>query len=200
MSHLQPLLQIDWNDRFDDFKPDNHAAVTVDCTDFPILETYPFDPDLWSFKLNGPGYRYEIGVCIATGLIVWLNGPYKPRRWVDITIFRHRMMWALREGEYIVGDGGYRDGFQFVITKRAGPQWLQDMTALATARHETINSRMKIWAIVRNAYRFGQGSEERLKRHEQTINGIANVVNIWLRESPAFQVDYDDSGCIEYLL
>jgi hypothetical protein len=117
----------------------NHAAVTVDCTDMATQETYPFDEDLWSYKLNGPGYRYEIGVCIATGFIVWLNGPYKPRPWVDITIFRHRMMWALNNGEWIVGDGGYRDGFQFVIPKRAGAQWLQEMTSMATARHETIN-------------------------------------------------------------
>ena len=165
-----------------------------------IWETYPFDPDLWSFKLNGPGLRYEVGVCINTGLIVWLNGPYKPRRWVDITIFRHRMLYALGPDEWIVGDGGYRDGFQYVIPKRAGPQWLRKMTALATARHEIINSRLKVWAIIRNAYRYGQGSEERLRRHERTVNGIANVVNIWLMESPAFQLEcYDDAGAIHDL-
>jgi hypothetical protein len=174
--------------------------VTVDCTDMVSQETYPFDPDLWSYKLNGPGYWYEIGVCIATGFIVWLNGPYKPKPWVDITIFRHRMMWALNNGEWIVGDGGYRDGLQFVIPKRAGAQWLREMTAMATARHETINSRMKIWAILRNAYKYGQGSEERMQRHGQTVNAIANVVNIWLVEDPPFQCDYDDSGCMEELL
>jgi hypothetical protein len=83
----------------------------------PVWETYPFDPDRWSYKLNGPGMHYEIGVCIAAGHIVWLNGPYKPRLWVDISIFCHRMMWALNDGEWIVGDGGYCDGNQFVIQK-----------------------------------------------------------------------------------
>ena len=110
------------------------------------------------------------------------------------------MLYALGPDEWIVGDGGYRDGFQYVIPKRAGPQWLREMTALATARHETINSRLKVWAIIRNAYRYGQGSDERLKRHERTVNGIANVVNIWLMESPAFQVEcYDDAGGIHDL-
>ena len=73
------------------------------------------------------------------------------------------------------------------------------MTALATARHETINSRMKVWAILRTAYRYGQGLEQRLLRHERTVNAIANVVNIWLMESPAFDVDYDDSGFLNFL-
>ena len=75
-----------------------------------------------------------------------------------------------------------------------------EMTALATARHETINSRLKVWAIVRNAYRYGQGEEERLARHERTVCAIANVTNIWLAESPAFQIeDYDDAGATDNL-
>jgi hypothetical protein len=81
--------KIDLDERFVGFKDENFAAVTVDCTDMPEWETYPFDPDWWSYKLNGPGMHYEIGVCIATGHIVWLNGPYKPQPWVDISIFCH---------------------------------------------------------------------------------------------------------------
>jgi hypothetical protein len=67
-----------------------------------------------------------------------------------LTIFRHRMMWALTNGEQIVGDMGYCDGYQFVIPKHTGPQWLQEMMSIATVRHETINSWMKVWAIFAN--------------------------------------------------
>jgi hypothetical protein len=116
----------------------------------------------------------------------------------DLSIFWHRMMWALTDGERIVGDQGYRDGYQFVIPKQSGPQWLRDMTALATARHETINSWMKVWAITLSSYQHGQGLQERLLRHEQTVNAIANVINIWLMDSPAFAAKYDDSGYVEY--
>jgi hypothetical protein len=42
-------------------------------------------------------------VCIATGNIVWINGPYKPARWVDISIFRDKLMWELLDGEWVVG-------------------------------------------------------------------------------------------------
>ena len=28
-------------------------------------------------KLNGPGLKYELGVCIKTGRILWLNVPFK---------------------------------------------------------------------------------------------------------------------------
>ena len=172
----------------------------MDCNDFEIEEVYPFDPDLWSFKSNGLGLRYKIGICIATGLIVWLKGPYKPQRLVDISIFWHQMRWQLRMGEWIVGNRGYRDSFNFVIPKGVGPAWLQEMMGMATARHETINSRLKTFRLVWHPYRFGQGNFERLTRHKRTITAICNVVNIWLVESPAFQLDYDDSGCLEFLV
>jgi hypothetical protein len=191
--------QIDWNDWFENFKEGNRAAFTVDCTDFKVQETYPFEKELWSFKYNGPGLRYEVGVCIDTGLIVWLNGPYLPRSMNDLSIFRHRMMWALADGEWIVADQGYRDGYQFVIPKQSGPQWLRELTSLATSRHETINSRMKVWAILSTSYRHGQGLQERLSRHERTVNAIANVVNIWLMDCPSFTVEYDDSGYVEFI-
>jgi hypothetical protein len=72
------------------------------------------------------------------------------------------------------------------------------MASMATARHKTINSRMKVWAILHTPYQHGQGADEQMTHHERTVNAIANVVQIWLVESPPFQCDYDDSGCMDY--
>jgi hypothetical protein len=83
-----------------------------------------------------------------------------------------------------------------IVVSATGPVWLQEMTAMATARHETINSRMKVWAILRNAYKYGKGTDERMHRHGRTVKAIANVVNIWLTESPSFPCEYDDSDCM----
>jgi hypothetical protein len=47
-------------------------------------------------------------------------------------------------------------------------------------------------------YRHGQGLQEWLLWHEQTVNAIANVVHIWLMDSPSFTVEYDDSGNVEF--
>ena len=47
----------------------SHCAVyiTVDGTDFKIKEPTPFSPTWYSQKHNGPGLRYEVGICIHTG-------------------------------------------------------------------------------------------------------------------------------------
>jgi hypothetical protein len=183
---ISQLDVIRWEDRHDG-GIDTLAKVSIDGTDGAIQEVYPFDPELYSYKLNAAGLRYEIGICIATGLIVWVNGPYKPAKWPDLKIFRDAMIHALDIGEWIVADGGYNDGFQFVIPKRCGPLELQLMTARAGARHETVNARIKIFGVLHEPFRHG------LNRHGSVFNAIANVVQISLMvESPLFTVAYDD--------
>ena len=51
--------------------------------------------------------RYEVGVCIKNGHIVWLNGPYLAGKWNDILIFRHCLIDCLDEGERVECDDGY---------------------------------------------------------------------------------------------
>jgi len=64
---------IDLENRFDGDPPDDLAFrcfVSLDGTDFSIYEPTPFDAKWYSHKLNGPGLRYEIGICLRTGDIV----------------------------------------------------------------------------------------------------------------------------------
>jgi hypothetical protein len=70
------------------------------------------------------------------------------------------------------------------------------MMAMAMACYETINSWMKVWAILRNAYKYGKRTDEQMRQHGHTMKAIANVVNIWFTKSPPFQCEYDDSDCM----
>ena len=56
--------------------PGQRCKITVDGTDFHIQEPAQFDPKWYSHKFKGPGLCYEIGVCIKTRWIVWVNGPF----------------------------------------------------------------------------------------------------------------------------
>lgn len=183
------IQQINFEQRHDDSNGSS-AKVSVDGVDCPVQETSPFDPTLWSHKLNNAGLRYEIGVAVQTGKIVWVNGPYPPGPWPDLRIFRHRLMHNLDENEFIVGDGGYKDGTTFVVSKYWGPEWFQTMTANVMSRHETINSRFKKFKILSTVYRHG------VDNHGDTFAAIANVVQIELETHPAFSVEYNDNDVI----
>ncbi|KAI2510184.1 hypothetical protein MHU86_4216 [Fragilaria crotonensis] len=68
------------------------------------LRADPFDSQWFSHKFRGPGLRYEMAVCIQTGDIVWVNGPYKCGKWPDVKIFKSRLMHLLGDDEMVEAD------------------------------------------------------------------------------------------------
>ena len=79
------FLQIKWENRFHGYCGGS-CLVMVDGTDFWICEPEPFTKNFYSHKFAKAGLHYEVGVCIQTGLIVWINGPFVAGKYNDITI------------------------------------------------------------------------------------------------------------------
>ena len=73
----------------------SQCKITVDGTDFRIMEPYPFDEKWLSEKFNGPGVKYEVGICIQTGWIVHVNGPYACGQWHDLAVARDSLCYKL---------------------------------------------------------------------------------------------------------
>jgi DDE superfamily endonuclease len=162
------------------------CKITVDGTDCPIQEPTPFNPGWYSHKFKGPGVRYEVGVCIRTGWIVWVNGPFPCGRWPDINIFRNNLVFKLGLGEMVLADGGYRDGRVFCDTPNGFNTPEQYVKSVARARHETVNGRFKRFEVLNAPYRHD------LRTHGWCFRAIANITQIKIQTvEPVFQVLYD---------
>ena len=61
------IFQIHFEDRFIDFHFGATIFNSLDDLDCMIEEPQPFDKKWQSFKSNGPGLRYEIGLNIYNG-------------------------------------------------------------------------------------------------------------------------------------
>ena len=92
-----------------------NCLSTVDGTDFKIRQPAPFWNGWYSHKFNAPAVKYEVGVSIQRGDIVWVNGPF-PGKWHDMTIFCRDMKGMLDEGERVEADDGYRGGLNYIET------------------------------------------------------------------------------------
>jgi hypothetical protein len=166
-------------------RPFQNARVTLDGTDFAIQEPSPFNPGWYSHKFKGPGLRYELGVAIATGWIVWINGPFPCGSWPDLKIARHGIQLYMDPGEKYIADGGYRDGQQFGRTPTGLNNEQQRLEGILRARHETVNGRFKCWAALNGTFRHD------VHLHKKVFFSIANIVQIVIEEeSPPFQVSY----------
>jgi len=167
----------------------NHSIcrVTVDGVDFSMYEPSPFNPKWLSHKFNGPGLRYEIGICIQTSWVVWINGPFPPSDYPDISIARDGINDELDPGEKYLADGGYADGNQYSTT----PDGINDhdhwMKAKARARHEAVNHLFKNWGILERRFRHNK------LLHGKVFGAVANLVQASIMTGhPVFDVRYKD--------
>ena len=131
----------------------NDCLITVDGTDFRIAEQGKI---FYSHKYKKSGLRYEVGLCILTGDIVWINGPYECGTWPDISIFRNSLISHLSYGERVEDDGGYiGEAPDHIKCPKSfvNPEETVRMQVRARSRQETVNKRFKNWGILKQVYR-----------------------------------------------
>lgn len=88
---------------------DTNIFVSIDGTDFKIMEQSEFNPKWWSHKFNGPGLRYELAISIRKGDIVWAHGGLPCGEWPDLRLARNAFIEAMLPGELAVADRVYND-------------------------------------------------------------------------------------------
>lgn len=138
------------------------CLVSVDCTDCKVERIAGAEKAFQSYKFRGPGLRYEIAICIMTGWIVWLMGPFPAGDWPDVEIFRFALKDMLGRNERVEADDGYvgEDPTTAKVPRRKVHN--QDPKILAVRcrvrrRHETGNARFKQFKIL--ADKFGYDVE-----------------------------------------
>ena len=112
------------------------------------MEPSPFNPKWYSHKFHGPGLRYEIGICIRTGHVVWAYGGLPCGEWPDLRLARSRFILNLQAGEKAIADRGYNDQ-NFLISQTA----LMTRRKRNIARHETLNGRLKQFCCLKERFR-----------------------------------------------
>ncbi len=153
----------------------NTIYVSVDCTDVRIQEPKPFHAKWYSQKFRGPGIRYELGISVIGGQIVWVNGPFPAGEFSDQRIFNLNMKNNLGGHGKALADAGY-----------AGPRVvhgsiLNDLDGQRAgrlrARHEQINGGLKSFSCLKNRWRHG------LHKHSTCFFAVATVVQVQLESS-----------------
>jgi len=136
----------------------NDCLLQVDGTDCKTQNQGVSHKSFYSFKFNHGGLRYEVGLCIRTGHIVWINGPFPPGDWPDVEVFRSSLKLNIDENERVETDDGYI-GEDPCFTKcpggvrfMEGQQW-HDKRSKVRNRGETANHRLKTFKVLQETFR-----------------------------------------------
>ena len=142
-----------------------------------IQEPMPFSPRWYSHKFKSAGLRYEVGVGIANGHIVWSHGPFPCGEYNDLAIFRLRMKQSLLPEEKVVSDAGYQDErCSANSTSIEANNW-----GYVRARHEAVNKRLKQFNVLGRKFRHN------LSPHGDCFNAVCNLTQLMIeRGEPVF--------------
>ena len=135
----------------------DRCLVTVDGTHFRILNQFPNNSstpikDWFSQKFKSAGVNYEVAVCIKTGDIVWIHGPF-PAATHDITVFRYRLRDKLTFREQVMADLGYRGDNKCMTPLHALSRLHKRAMSALRGRHETVNRRFKTFGALEQRFR-----------------------------------------------
>lgn len=140
----------------------------MDGVDFKILEPSNFNKKWYSHKFKGPGIRYELGLCIRTGSIVWKNGGYPCGEYPDLKLAREAYVLSVNQGEKTMADKGYNDSNFFILPNEVNSR----MHKRIMSRHETLNKRIRQFNILSHTYRHD------IKKHPMIFHAVVNITQI----------------------
>lgn len=130
-----------------------------------------------SHKFKNSGLRYEVGVGIQGGDIVWVNGPYPCGKYNDIKIFKDGMKKKLSFcEEKVEADDGYRGEDFYIELPKKGTKKQRTEKTLARGRHETVNNRFKFWNVLKE--RFRQKNDD---FHGHIVKTICTITQMEIR-------------------
>jgi hypothetical protein len=136
----------------------NDCLLQVDGTDCKTTNQGASHQAFYSFKFNYGGLRYEVGICIRTGHIAWINGPFPPGDWPDVEVFRSTLKLNLEEGERVETDDGYLGEDPCFTKCPGGVRFMEDQQwhkkrSVVRNRGETANHRLKTFKVLQDTFR-----------------------------------------------
>ena len=171
----------------------NDCLLSVDGTDFRIQQKGVTKKGnaFGSHKYAGKSaLRYELGIDILKGNLVWVEGPYPAGTWPDIKIFLNCLAGHLLPGERVEADNGYvghPDKIKCPLNDCNRAENLA-MQSAARSRHETFNGRLKNWGILERKFRHD------IRQHGSIFYACAIITQLIIANGePLFEVEYGDN-------
>lgn len=147
--------------------------------DFKINEPRPFSTKWFSHKFKSAGLRYEIGLNIKSGDIVWKFGGYPCGQYPDLKLTEQAYLVSINPDEKTVADRGYKNDLFFIL-----PNGLNKVRhSQIMSRHETLNKRIRQFNILKDTFRHN------LDLHPIVFHAVLNITQLQIQNGePLYSV------------
>jgi hypothetical protein len=141
-------------------------------------------------------------ICPSVGYTMICRYPFPAAEKHDKTVFcggtnkqpreqwdRNSLYHHIPKGKKALGDSAYEGVPEKVTVKRAGQdKEVQDLIDLALCRQETFHGRLRNFAILRNCFRHGKSTKDKMEIHETVSDAVLVITMYDLEYHPLFEV------------
>ena len=130
----------------------------------------------YSQKFNKAGLAYEIGVSVYHNKVCWCSGPF-PAGQNDLRIFRkpNGLMSKIPENKRVIADEGYVGEPTKAATRNEfDSSDVVNLKRRAKARQESVNQKLKSFAILNQAFRTTGG--QRMVKHQMAFEACLIII------------------------
>ena len=173
--------------------------MSIDGVDFQVQEVGPFQKgfsEKWSSTKFGKraALRYEIGISIMKGELVWTNGPFPAGKWTDYKIFKlGGLVDHLEENERVEADDGYAAADPEFARSRSGVWHSEEMRKLRNtirARQESFNKKLREFGALKNIWRHD------IEKHHLVFDAACLLIQIGIENGEGL---FDIENIDEYM-
>eukprot|EP00536_Pseudo-nitzschia_multiseries_P015770 jgi/Psemu1/43791/gm1.43791_g len=133
---------------------------------------------MYSHKFNGPAVKYEVGVCLKTGWIVWINRPFVGSK-NDGTIYKEGLSNLLHDDEAVEVDRGYRGHDKMKLPDMGLTGIERKMKSNAQSQHETVKGRLKIFNVLTSHFRNMKTNRQgMMQKHKISFEAVAVITQL----------------------
>eukprot|EP00536_Pseudo-nitzschia_multiseries_P016972 jgi/Psemu1/48718/gm1.48718_g len=122
--------------------------------------------------------KYEVGFCLKTGWIVWINGPFVGSK-NDGTIFKKGLSNLLHDNEAVEVDRGYRGDDKMKLPDMGFTRIERKMKSNTWSQHETVNGRLKIFNILTSHFwHMKPNRQGMMQKHKICFEAVAVITQL----------------------
>ena len=137
-----------------------------------------------------------MGVCILTGWIVWVAGPWKAGE-QDGAAFISKLDTKLPPGKVVKVDAGYNSCKRFMNPCIGFDSKDREQKLVARAQHECVNSRLKIFNVLTMYFRHTDCDDQTMMdKHRICFNAVAVLTQLKIADGESIfanGLEYDCS-------
>ena len=87
------------------------------------------------------------------------------------------LSFQLRDGKKFIADSDYSgEPDKFVVVKNEHSLEFKEFAARTKNCQEVVNWRLKTWNILRNRFRHGVGTTDRMRLHKMAVGAVAGII------------------------